>query len=457
MSSVRGPVVGGVRGMFPRIIGSVSYFVERVVPDPFIFAVLLTILAGLMAHIIGSRAPFSLIGAAWYNGVFNILSFAFQMLLILVTGYALASSRPIQALLEKAASIPKNSRDAVSLTVLISMSACWLNWGFGLVTAGLLARSIASKIRLDFGWLVAAAYTGFLVTPEGPSGSIALSQATSGSTLNLVERLTGHGLSLGQTIFAPFTFIPVLSLFILLPIAFRYTEPAGDSATIVSRERLAIDRVSDLRGGRTGSIASRLEEAWIVTACLVVFAAMSLVSHWKTTHVFFDINSVILIFLILGLAFHVRPSAYCAAVKDAARISGPLILQYPLYGGIMGVMTSTGLAAAISLGFLKFASPHTLPFWTYISSLIITFFIPSGGGHWAVQGPFVLPAAIGLHVSVARTTMAVAMGESVGNMMQPFFALPVLAIADIGMRRMLGFMLSTFLIALLAFGISLLW
>ena len=119
------------------------------------------------------------------------------------------------------------------------------------------------------------------------------------------------------------------------------------------------------------------------------------------------------------------------AVEDAARVTGPLILQYPLYGGIMGIMTTTGLAGVISKAFLAFSTGRTLPFWTYVSSLIITLFIPSGGGHWAVQGPFVLPAAKQLHSSFAGTTMAVAMGESVANMIQPFFALPILAIAGI--------------------------
>jgi short-chain fatty acids transporter len=123
----------------------------------------------------------------------------------------------------------------------------------------------------------------------------------------------------------------------------------------------------------------------------------------------------------------------------------------------MGIMTTTGLAGVISKAFLAFSTAHTLPFWTYLSSLAITLFIPSGGGHWAVQGPFVLPAARDLHASFAGTTMAVAMGESVANMIQPFFALPILAIAGIPMRRMMGFMVITFLVALAAFGASLLF
>jgi short-chain fatty acids transporter len=153
---------------------------------------------------------------------------------------------------------------------------------------------------------------------------------------------------------------------------------------------------------------------------------------------------------------HWRPIAYIHAVKNAARICGSLILQYPLYGGLMGIITTTGLAAVLSKIFIKYSTAHTLPFFTYLTSLVITLFVPSGGGHWAVQGPFAIPAAVNLHASLPGTTMAVAMGESVANMLQPFFALPILAIAGIKMRRMMGFMVVTFFISLVAFGTSLL-
>ena len=164
-----------------------------------------------------------------------------------------------------------------------------------------------------------------------------------------------------------------------------------------------------------------------------------------------------MILLMLGLLLHWRPAAYIAAVKNAARTTGPLILQYPLYGGLMGIITTTGLAGVLSQVFIKYSTAHTLPFYTYLTSLVITLFVPSGGGHWAVQGPFAIPAAVKLHSSLSGTTMAVAMGESVANMLQPFFALPILAIAGIKMRRMMGFMVVTFLISLVVFGASLLF
>lgn len=440
-----------------RVTTFLVYLFEKMAPDPYVFAVILTLATAVLAYSLTATKSAPAISLAWYNGVFNILTFAFQMVMVLVTGYSLATSPQIHKVLEKIAGLPKSPRSAVSLTILIGMAASWLNWGFGLVVAGLLAREIAKRVRLDFGWLVAAAYTGFVVSTEGLSGSIALSTATPGSALNLVEKTTGHSLPLSQTVFTPMNLVPVMALFIILPIVFRYTEPAPADSVFVDPEKLRTEDQRKQVTEKSGSLAAWLDRAWFLNLFLVAMGALALAEHWRQAGFSFDINSVILIFLLLGLLFHWRPIAYVDAVKNAARVTGPLILQYPLYGGIMGIMTATGLAGVISKAFLSFSTAITLPFWTFVSSLIITFFIPSGGGHWAVQGPFVLPAARDLHASMAGTTMAVAMGESVANMIQPFWALPILAIAGIGMRRMMGFMVITFVIALTAFGLALLF
>src|SRR5712664_2001968 len=226
------------RSILARGAAMFVYLFERLVPDPYVFAVILTFVVAILASALIPSSTVGGIAVAWYNGIFNILTFAFQMILILVTGYALASSRLVRFALERLASLAKSPRNAVSLTIIASMIASWLNWGFGLVIAGLLAREIAKRVRLDFGWLVAAAYTGFVVSTEGLSGSIVLSQATPGSVLNLVEKVSGHGLPLTQTIFARFTLVPVLILFILLPIIYRYTEPSASDTVMVDSERL---------------------------------------------------------------------------------------------------------------------------------------------------------------------------------------------------------------------------
>lgn len=442
--------------LLSRFTAFFVYVFERLIPDPYVFAVILTFVAALLALLFAPNAAPKNLLSAWYEGVFQILTFAFQMVLMLVTGYSLASAPVVASVLAKVASIPKNAKSAISLTVVVAMIACWLNWGLGLVVSALLAREIAKRVRVDFGWLVAAAYTGFVISTEGLSGSIALSQATHGSALNIVEKVTGQLTPLSQTVFTRFNLVPIIVLFLVLPFVFRHLGPATNAVQMADPERLrAEDQLHKVKE-KTHTIGSKLDHAWILNVLLVLFGTAALIGEWLRNGFSLDLNSVIMTLLLAGLLLHWTPAAYVAAVQRAARITGSLILQYPLYGGLMGIMTGTGLAGVLAKAFLRFSTAHTLPFYTYLTSLIITLFVPSGGGHWAVQGPFAVPAARDLHASLAATTMAVAMGESVANMLQPFWALPILAIAGIPLRRVMGFMVITFTIALITFGASLL-
>jgi short-chain fatty acids transporter len=444
------------QSLLGRVTAFFVYLFENIMPDPYVFAVLLTFLGALMAWKFAPNATPTSIVAAWYAGVFTIFTFAFQMVIMLVAGYALATSPFVHKALAKIASLATTPMSAVSLTLFVGLIASWMNWGLGLVTAALLAREVAKRVRIDFGWLVAAAYSGFVISTEGLSGSIALSQATHGSALNIVEKVTGHGLPLGQTVFTRFNLIPIAVLLVILPILFRYIGPTSENTVVADPERLRAEDQAKVPPEAADTVGAKLDHAWILNFSLAAFGIFALVIELKRVHGSIDLNLVIMTLVLVGLLLHWRPVAYIAAVKHAARITGPLILQYPLYGGLMGIITTTGLAAVLSKIFIRFSTAHTLPFFTYLTSLVITLFVPSGGGHWAVQGPFAIPAAVNLHSSLAGTTMAVAMGESVANMLQPFFALPILAIAGIKMRRMMGFMVITFFVSLVAFGVSLL-
>ena len=425
-------------------------------PDPYVFAVLLTFIGALLAWKFAPNATPSSIVSAWYAGIFALFTFAFQMVIMLVAGYALATAPAVHRVLARVAATVDTPAAAISLTIVVGMMASWLNWGLGLVTAALLAREIAKRVRIDFGWLVAAAYSGFVISTEGLSGSIALSQATHGSALNIVEKITGHSLPLSQTVFTRFNLIPIAVLFVVLPFVFRFLAPAEEHSVYADPDRLRAEDQQRPVLEAADTFGARLDHAWILNVLLATFGIFAIVKEMQRTNGTVDLNLVILTLVLCGLLLHWRPAAYIAAVKHAARISGPLILQYPLYGGLMGIITTTGLAAVLSKVFIKYSTAHTLPFFTYLTSLVITLFVPSGGGHCAVQGPFAIPAAQDLHASMAGTTMAVAMGESVANMLQPFFALPILAIAGIRMRRMMGFMVVTFFISFFVFGASLL-
>ena len=438
-----------------RITGAFVYMFERLLPEPFVFAVLLTILTAILAFIFAPKNSVPDVLTGWYGGIFTIFPFAFQMVLILVTGYALASSKPVSAALKRLAAIPKTPRGAVALTVFVAMATVTLNWGFGLITSAIFAREIAKRHRLDFAWLLAGAYSGFVMFPPGLSSSIALAQATPGSPLNIVQKLTGQIIPLHDTLLAPFNLVPSLILFIVLPFLFSRMQPPDADMQPADQERLVAEDAPKAVI-LTGGLAGILDRAWILNLILVVAAFGYLAMQVAAGKFHLDINSLILIFLALGLLLHWTPIAYVEAINNSARVTGSLLLQYPIYGGIMGMMTATGLAGVIAKWFLAFSTAHSLPFWGFIASIIISLFVPSGGGHWAVQGPFIVPAAVQLHVNLAATAQGVGYGEAVANMIQPFWALPLLAIAGIGMRRVMGFTVITFFVSLVVFGGSLL-
>ncbi|MDE2198978.1 MAG: short-chain fatty acid transporter [Rhodospirillales bacterium] len=437
------------------VAGSV-YLFERLLPDPFVIAIGLTFAVAAAALLFAPKGDPVTVVTSWYAGLFGIVGFAFQMVMILVTGHALAHAPIVQRALKSLVGLASTANQAVILTFLVAAAASWLNWGFGLVVGAILAREVAKRIHLDFGWLVAAAYSGWVIWASGPSSSIALSQATHANALNIVEKLTGHLLPFGETVFTTFNLVPTALVVILMPLVFILLKPREDEIVAfvpAAEERAA---ASPAAAKPAGTFADKANRATIVSLFLALLGLSYLAITWASKGVNVDVNAVILILLVCGVCLHGTPVAYSEAMKNAARQAGSMILQYPIYGGIMGIMGATGLAAMISKFFVAIATGHTLPFWTYFASLFITFLVPSGGGHWAVQGPFAIPAAVTLHASIPAVTMSVALGEQVSNMMQPFWALPVVAMAGIGIQRVLGFTVVTFLVAGIIYGAALL-
>ncbi|WP_027794036.1 TIGR00366 family protein [Paraburkholderia acidipaludis] len=441
------------------IVAALVYLFERVMPDPFVLSVGLTLLVAVLALAIAPHGNVPTLLDAWYTGTFGILGFALQMILILATGYAIANAPVVQRGLRALASRAQTPARAALLVFPVVAVAAWLNWGLGLIVGALLSREIARRVHVDFAWLVAGSYSAWSICNSGLSSSIALSQASHGNALNLVEKATGQVVPLSATIFAPFVFIPTVLVVVVMTFIFIRMHPKEDQ--VVSFQQTA-EAESDAgnddphaKSGSTPSLATRLEQSMLGTLVLLVLGVGYLVMEWSEKGFDLDINTTILIFLLIGLALQRTPIAYANAIRGAARQTGSMLLQYPVYGGIMGIMKGTGLASMIAKAFVTIATPLSLPLWSYLSSLIITLLVPSAGGHWAVQGPFVLPAALSLHASVPRTAMAVAMAENVSNMLQPFWAVPIVAIAGIRIQRVMGYTAVTFAVSLVIYAVAL--
>ncbi|OUI86473.1 TIGR00366 family protein [Acetobacter tropicalis] len=444
------------RNSFQRaLVNFCVLFFDRYMPDPFVIALLLTFMTAVLAMVLAPHSTPADILNAWYGGAFKIVAFAFQMMLILVTGHAVASAVPVRRVLSRLVSWVSTPRQATITMFMLVGPATWLNWGLGLVVGAFVAKEIARQIKVDYGWLVACGYTAWWLCNSGLSSSIALSQATHGNPMNIVEQLTGQMVPLRATLFSTFTLVPTILTVIASAIIFPHFCPAPSQSVY-----LETHSASAVEGGEEiphrWSPRKALERSFVLSIAIALFALAALLLHWQEHGFGFDIDSLILSFLILGLMLQKRPIAYVQAVRDAIAQTGPILLQFPFYGGIMGIMTATGLAGVISVFFVHIASAQTLPFWSFISSLIITFLVPSAGGHWAVQGPFVVPAALSLHASIPHVIMGVAIAENVANMLQPFWAVPIVAIAGIGIQRVMAFTSITFIISLVICSISVL-
>src|SRR5919206_2829646 len=439
-----------------RIVGFFVGLAERYLPDAFLFAVVLTLITAALAAIFVTSDLLDLI-SAWYKGLWNILTFALQMALILLTGYTVAQSAPVSRFLDWLASKPRTQGQALALTVVISSIASLINWGFGLVVAAIMARFIGRRLEnIDYPILVSAGYAGFIVWVSGLSSSIALAVSTPGSSANITEQQTGQVLGFGQTIFTWWNVLPVILIIVLLvPLYWWMMPKRPEQMRKVNRDVLAREDEEDEEEERD-TPANKLERFWplnlIIAAAILVYFISSIAAGMFAL----DFNAVIAFFLAIGLILHWTPINYVRTFTGSAGAIGPIALQYPLYGGIQGLMTlaigGVTLAGVIAGWFLAISNEYTLAFWTFVSSNVISLFIPSGGGHWVVQGPVMVPAAESLGVDQGLVAMAVAWGEGTANMIQPFWALPILGIVGLGIRDIMGYGVLTLALSFVVYG-----
>ncbi|WP_445169307.1 TIGR00366 family protein [Mycolicibacterium sp. Dal123E01] len=452
------------RGVMQGLTNVSVRYVERLMPDPYLFAVILTIVvAALVAFLVKGATPSGML-KAWYGGVWgsqNIFTFAFQMVLILVTGYTLAEAPVLKRGIVYIATKPKNQVQAALLCFGVSAVLHLLNWGLGLVAGALVARQVAKRLPdTHFGYLVAASFMGFVVWTQGLSSSIALANTDSSSPINVIHKMTGITVPLSETIFQPYSWLSVIVVLALLALVIWRIAPsetlAPDPAVFEESEQPE----DEPEGKKT--FAEWLENLWILN--VLVFAA-GLAYFWISGFQL-NISSMIMLLTITSAVLHKTPIRFIRAFTGAAKVSGPLLLQYPLYGGLIGLLgyqatkdikpLQTLLAEALVHG----ASEYTLPFLTFVGSLIISLFVPSGGGHWAVQGPIAVDSALALGQQspayLGLMSMAVAVGEGVANMIQPFWLLPLLAIAKLNVRQVMGFTIVAFLVGFVVLGATML-
>ncbi|WP_301172513.1 TIGR00366 family protein [Brevibacillus nitrificans] len=430
-----------------------STLVQKFLPDPFVFALILTIILFVCGLVFTDHGPIQMV-QFWGSGFWNLLAFAMQMALVLVTGHALASSPLVSRSLTRLASIAKTPAQGVILVTLGSAIACLLNWGFGLIVGALFAKEVAKRVPgSDYRFLIACAYIGFLTWHGGLSGSVPLTAATPGNPL---EKTAGL-IPLTDTIFTGYNLFITIALLIALPIMTRLMMPTDKEVVEIDPQLFAKEEVAATAEAAPSekTFATVMENSRILTIIICALGFSYLIYYFANKGFKVDINTVNLLFFIAGLLLHGTPLSYMKAVGNAAKGTAGILIQFPFYAGIQGMMEQSGLGGMMTNAFISISTPETFPFLAFLSSGFVNFFVPSGGGHWVVQGPFIMPAAQQLGVDGGIAAMAIAYGEAWMNMAQPFWALPALAIAGLGVRDIMGYCVTTLLVSGVIFAIGL--
>ena len=425
--------------MFKKFTNGCVRIVNRWLPDAFLFAVILSIIVYIGAMLATGMGPLKVLSAWGSNsGFWGLLAFSMQMALVLVLGSAMASAKPCKKALRAVAGMCHNNMQAIVVTTFVSTVCCWLNWGFGLVIGALLAKEVVRRVpTVDYPLLIASAYSGFVIWHAGLSGSIPL-DLVAGKTFGEVL----YQAPITATVFHPMNLIMCGVILLAMPFVNYAMHPDKDHTVTIDPSLLVEE---EERTYEVKTPADRMEHSKILWAIILLGGFVYIIYYFVQNGFTLGLNIVNMIFMFLGILLHGDLRRYVDAISDAASGAAGILLQFPFYAGIMGMMVAANeqgvsLAGVISEFFVSISNNVTFPMWTFLSAGIVNFFVPSGGGQWAVQGPIVMPAAPQLGVEPGRAAMAIAWGDQWTNMIQPFWALPALGIAKLSARDIMGYL-----------------
>ena len=439
--------------MFKKFTNGCVKIMSKYLPDAFIFAIVLTIITFVGGITLTDQTPFQMIKHwAGPKGFFGLLAFTMQMVLVLVLGSAMAQAPVFKRLLQKIAKTAKTPVRGIMITAFVSVVACWINWGFGLVIGALLARAIAREVKgIDYRLLIASAYSGFVVWHGGISGSIPLQVANQGALATVAPEIFDPSFTIPTSqIFSPMNLVISGIIIFGLPFVCKAMMPDKehvievDPAILVEPEEV-IEETSKF------TPADKMERNKILWIIILLMGFAYIIYNFTQVGLNLSLDFVNFIFMYVGILLHGTLRRYIDAINEAAKSAGGIILQFPFYAGIMGMMTGanpeTGvtLAGLISNAFVSISTVKTYPLFTFWSAGIVNFFVPSGGGQWAVQAPIMMPAGFEIGVDPAKTAMAIAWGDAWTNMIQPFWALPALSIAGLSAKDIMGYCVITLL------------
>jgi short-chain fatty acids transporter len=435
-----------ISSAFSRIGDLTDRFVRHYIPNAFLFAILLTFLTMIMAWLFTSNSPTDVV-ALWGEGFWFVIAFSMQSVLLLMTGWALADSPPVKKILRYLASFPNSQFQAIMLMAIIGVTLGLFHWGVVLIGAAIFARELGVEmerqdIDVHYPLLVATAYAGLFPWHQGLSSTTALLVATEDHFLADVMGVV----PVSETIFT-FTNLVLVSITVLLIIIIMpMLAPEEDIKTVPEETLRMMEHPLADGGTDVPSDESRLKSLLLDSRVIGVGTGLlfwAYLIYLFSTNPFmesFTLNTFIVILFATGFLLHTTLRSYIGVVRDAIHGASQIIIQFQFYGGIMGIMALSGLAEKIALTLAAHSTAETWYASAYIASAIINFFVPAGGGQWIVTGEVLVKATQEIPgAEVGPMMIAFVMGDQSTNLIQPFWAIPVLAIAGLSVRDILGY------------------
>ncbi|KAA0024903.1 short-chain fatty acid transporter [Antrihabitans cavernicola] len=421
-------------------------WMERWFPDTFAIVLVAVLVVGAGALAIGASP--AEVSQSFGDGFWNLLPFSMQMALVVVTGYALATSTPVRRIIERIAVIPSTPRGAVAMVAFAATATSLLNWGFGLIFAGLLVRALGRRTDLEVDYRAASA-AGYL-SVGGPamlglSSSAALLHATPASVPPELLAITGL-IPLAETLFTWQNLVMILVMTSSAVLIAWATAPRGDRAR--TARDLGVDLDDTVEADDEVRPGDRLGRSPVLT---VLIGAVMLGWIWTTIHkvgVFHAISNLNnYLFIVLSLAFllHGRPIRFVKAMTKAVPSVSGVIIQFPFYAGVAAILVTAtngegkALSHYLSDFFIQLGGHAGLPLIVGIYSVVMGILVPSAGAKWVLEAPYIMGAAGDVHSNMAWLIETYSGAEALANLINPFWMLPLLGIVMLKARQIVGF------------------
>ncbi len=423
--------------LIERLASALTAWSVRWVPNSFIIACLLTIIVFILAMTLAAASVMDCI-AYWGDGFWALLTFGMQMCLIIFTGYIVAVSPAVRRVLRAIAQIPKGPKSAILTMTIISLVLSWVHWGLSMVGSALMVRLIAAQRRdVDYRLLVACAYLGMGCTwHAGLSASAPLLVATPG---HFLESQIGI-VPMAVTIFAPFNLILAGGVFIFLCVFTPMLHPRPEKTVAVDPSVLeGFEDFEPPQAKSSPTPSERFEHSYTMNAILGTLGAVWVIWYFFIHGGSLTLDAFNFTVLFLGLLLHRTTASFLKAASEGGKLIFGIVLQFPFYAGMYGIIKSSGLSQIFSHALTSMASRDTYPAIVYWYSGIVNYFVPSGGSKWAIEAPYILDAAKTLAVPVPKVIITYAWGDMATNIIQPFWAIPLLSVAKLDFKDIMGY------------------